>query len=117
MLRTPSPKQHKALGRRVANFSEAKWDERKFEIVTQGNYYKFTISSDALRIRGLLLATGERELVEASPLDRIWGIGFVERDAEGMREVWGENLLGRALERVRERLREEEGGKGGKRKE
>lgn len=64
MLRTPSPKQHKALGRRVANFSEAKWDERKFEIVTQGNYYKFTISSDALRIRGLLLATGERELVE-----------------------------------------------------
>jgi ribA/ribD-fused uncharacterized protein len=53
----------------------------------------------------MLLATGEREFVEASPLDRIWGVGFAERDAERNRHRWGKNLLGR--------LREEQGKRGG----
>ncbi|OAQ81364.1 hypothetical protein VFPBJ_03948 [Purpureocillium lilacinum] len=57
-------------------------------------------------LREMLLATGEREIVEASPYDSIWGIGFTERDAEGMREHWGENLLGKALMEVRSELRE-----------
>jgi ribA/ribD-fused uncharacterized protein len=55
----------------------------------------------------MLLATGERELVEASPLDRIWGVGFAEKSAERNRHRWGQNLLGRALMDVRARLREE----------
>lgn len=75
--------------------------------MTQANYYKFTISKDADTLKRWLLSTGERELVEASPLDRIWGIGFAEEDAEGKREVWGENLLGRALEGARGRIRAE----------
>ena len=57
-------------------------------------------------LREMLLATGEREIVEASPYESIWGIGFTERDAEGMREHWGENLLGKALMEVRSELRE-----------
>jgi hypothetical protein len=80
----------------------------KLRIVTEATYHKFTISADAARLRTMLLATGERELVEASPFDRVWGIGFREADAEWNREVWGENLLGRALMDVRARLREEE---------
>lgn len=44
---------------------------------------------------------------QASPRDRIWGIGFAAEEAEGRRAEWGENLLGKALMRVRERLREE----------
>jgi ribA/ribD-fused uncharacterized protein len=75
--------------------------------VTQGNYHKFTVSRDAQELKNMLLATGERELVEASPYDRIWGIGFAERDAEGSRHWWGQNLLGKALMEVRRRLREE----------
>jgi ribA/ribD-fused uncharacterized protein len=55
----------------------------------------------------LLLATGEREIVEASPQDRIWGVGFKESEAERNRYRWGENLLGRVLMDVRGRLREE----------
>jgi ribA/ribD-fused uncharacterized protein len=58
------------------------YDIGKLEIVTQGNYHKFTISEDAENLRRMLLATGERELVEASPYDRIWGVGFAEKDAE-----------------------------------
>ena len=108
MLRTTDPKQHKALGRRVRNFDAKTWDANKLRIVTEATYHKFTISSDAARLRTLLLATGESELVEASPFDRVWGIGFTERDAEASRLAWGENLLGRALMDVRRRLREEE---------
>jgi ribA/ribD-fused uncharacterized protein len=80
----------------------------KLAIVTQGSYYKFTISDDAVNLKEMLLATGERELVEASPLDRIWGVGFAEKNAESNRHRWGENLLGKALMSVRERLRKEE---------
>ncbi|KAF2133378.1 DUF1768-domain-containing protein, partial [Dothidotthia symphoricarpi CBS 119687] len=107
MLATTNPREHKALGRSVRGFSEGVWDEHKLRIVTEGNYYKFTKSRDAQRLQGLLLATGERELVEASPLDRVWGVGFGERDAGVNRERWGQNLLGRALEEVRERMRRE----------
>jgi predicted NAD-dependent protein-ADP-ribosyltransferase YbiA (DUF1768 family) len=128
MLATTDPKEHKALGRRVKGFNEKVWDEReslsftwrrweevlgadhalgKLEIVTQGTYHKFTVSEDAEKLRRMLLATGERELVEASPFDRIWGVGFTEKDAERNRHRWGQNLLGRALMDVRTRLREE----------
>jgi ribA/ribD-fused uncharacterized protein len=107
MLDTTDPKRHKALGRQVKNFDERVWDERKLGIVEQGNWYKFTASHDAERLSGWLLATGERELVEASPYDRVWGIGFAERNAAASRAAWGENLLGVALMRVRKRLREE----------
>ncbi|KAH6859003.1 hypothetical protein BKA58DRAFT_51632 [Alternaria rosae] len=107
MLETTSPKEHKDLGRKVKGFDEKVWDEQKLEIVKQGTYHKFTISEDAENLRKMLLATGDRELVEASPHDRIWGVGFAERDAEKNRYRWGQNLLGRALMDVRKRLREE----------
>jgi ribA/ribD-fused uncharacterized protein len=80
----------------------------KFDIVVQGNMHKFTLSEDAANMRKWLLATGERELVEASPMDRIWGVGFAAKDAGVNRHRWGQNLLGKALMVVRTRLREEE---------
>jgi len=56
--------------------------------------------------------TGALTFWQASPRDSIWGIGFAAENAEEMRAEWGENLLGKALMRVRERLREEGEGKG-----
>lgn len=82
----------------------------KLQIVVDGNYHKFTASEDAGRLREMLLATGERELVEASPMDRIWGVGFNPANAGRNRERWGLNLLGKALMRVRTRLSEEAAG-------
>ncbi|KAI1821956.1 DUF1768-domain-containing protein [Xylaria intraflava] len=55
--------------------------------------------------RDVLLATGTRELVEASPFDRIWGIGFAAKSAESKRDKWGMNLLGKCLMSVREQFR------------
>lgn len=108
MFRTTDPRKHKGLGRKVQGFDHAVWDKRKFDVVVQASYYKFTISRDAERLRRMLLATGERELIEASPFDCVWGIGFKQADAMLNREFWGENLLGKALMEVRKRLRDEE---------
>ena len=59
-------------------------------------------------LREKLLGTGEKMIVEASPLDRIWGVGFGEKRALSVKQSWGLNLLGRALMDVRRILREEE---------
>jgi ribA/ribD-fused uncharacterized protein len=103
----PTPRTLKALGRQVPDFDEKVWNEHRLPIVVQGNYYKFTQNPD---LNKLLLATGSRELVEASPRDRIWGVGYGAKNAGKMRSKWGLNLLGKALMEVRERIRKEEEG-------
>jgi ribA/ribD-fused uncharacterized protein len=80
----------------------------KLRIVEEGNWHKFTKSKEVAKFKKLLLDTGDRELVEASPEDRIWGIGFGADTADANREQWGENLLGVALMNVRRRIREQE---------
>ncbi|KAK3110420.1 hypothetical protein LTR53_015303 [Teratosphaeriaceae sp. CCFEE 6253] len=79
----------------------------KSRIVEEGNYHKFTKSKTKPEMVGSLLATGDRELVEASPTDRIWGVGFGAATAEANREQWGENRLGKAMMAVRDQLRQE----------
>lgn len=119
------PRNIKALGRQVANFSEATWNANREAIVRRGNYLKFTnaVTEEGFcletssggggiplvkgSLRETLLGTGERELVEASPFDRIWGVGFKPADAAANRRRWGLNLLGKALMDVRAMLKEE----------
>ena len=103
ILRADSPRECKDLGREVAGFSEDIWNEEKFEIVKEGLREKFTQNPGLLK---KLLATGERILVEASPLDRIWGIGLDEKNAKRTPpQDWpGENLLGKALMELRREL-------------
>ena len=95
----------KALGRAVRGFDDARWAAFRETVVVAGNAHKFAQNEEA---REMLLRTGERVLVEASPRDRIWGIGFGEKKALEVRDRWGLNLLGRALGVVRERLRKEQ---------
>ncbi|KAL1841589.1 hypothetical protein VTJ49DRAFT_6899 [Mycothermus thermophilus] len=113
------PRKVKELGRTVGNFSEETWNAHREEIVRKGNLLKFTrpanpddgtwtvAAAGGKNLRELLLETGDREIVEASPYDRIWGIGFVAGKAEGERERWGLNLLGKALMEVRAELRDQ----------
>ncbi|KAE8452326.1 hypothetical protein EG329_001026 [Mollisiaceae sp. DMI_Dod_QoI] len=121
ILATTSPKAQKSLGRKVKNFDQKVWEAERLKIVEEGTYLKFKFGSDRgewegekVGLRERLLGTSERELVEASPMDRTWGIGFTERFADERREDWGLNLLGVALMSVRERLRAEEDGEGGR---
>jgi len=96
----------KSLGRKVQNFDEDTWVNARERIVLEGNLHKFRQNG---KIRALLLATGNKEMVEASPRDRIWGIGYGEKNAIGNPQaVWGLNLLGKALDETRRQLREEQ---------
>ena len=83
------------------------WVAARYQIVVEGNLCKFRESGNK-GLRERLLGTGERMIVEASPLDRIWGVGFGEKRALSVKQSWGLNLLGRALMDVRRILREEE---------
>ncbi|KAF8420668.1 hypothetical protein EV426DRAFT_566313 [Tirmania nivea] len=105
IMSSTSPQEQKALGQRVPNFDEDIWNSHRLVIVKWGNYLKFSQNE---KLKALLLGTGERELVEASPRDRIWGVGFEAKNAEENRERWGSNLLGKALMAARERIRRKE---------
>jgi ribA/ribD-fused uncharacterized protein len=103
ILRAGSPNEAKKLGRAVRGFSEAKWLEHREEIVYTGNRAKFSQNSS---LRAFLLSTGCSILVEASPVDLIWGIGLSQEDprAKDVSSWPGLNLLGFALTKVREDL-------------
>lgn len=94
----------KSLGRKVHGFDEATWVAKREGIVLEGNLLKFRQNAG---LKAKLLATGEKRLVEASPRDRIWGVGFGKKNALSQRDRWGLNLLGKALEETRRILREE----------
>ncbi|MEP5340530.1 MAG: NADAR family protein [Algibacter sp.] len=106
VLKTPHPNAVKKLGRKVKGFDSEKWNAHKYEIVKQGNYHKFIQNRD---LKDFLLDTGDRIIVEASPLDPVWGIGLSQDDTEATNpHLWkGDNLLGFALMEVRDMLREE----------
>lgn len=108
ILKVPHPHKAKQLGRAVRNFDPKIWDQHKFDIVVEGNYHKF---SQHESLQEFLLNTKNRVLVEASPRDRIWGIGMSENHQNAHNpNLWrGQNLLGFALMEVRDRLREELG--------
>lgn len=104
IIASKHPKQAKAFGRTVRGFDEERWREERFGIVVAANHAKF---SQHPALRDFLLQTGDRVLVEASPVDPIWGIGLAADDpqAEKPQQWKGLNLLGFALMEVRERLR------------
>ena len=98
-----SPGEAKKLGREVKDFNEKTWLEKRFDLVVEGNFHKF--SKNKL-LKDFLLATDNRVLVEASPVDKIWGIGMAS-DHKNIQNPYkwnGLNLLGYALMQVREKL-------------
>lgn len=97
------PAEAKALGRTVRDYEETRWNEKKFEIVVQGNIYKFAQNKN---LAAYLLGTGDRIIVEASPVDPVWGIGLAQDSPKALHpDTWkGENLLGFALMEARDFL-------------
>lgn len=104
ILDATDPKEIKTLGRQVKNFDGKKWNEHKFEIVKKGNLAKF---GDNAELKEFLLSTGDKIIVEASPYDKIWGIGMkdITPGIENPVNWRGQNLLGFALMEVRDILR------------
>jgi ribA/ribD-fused uncharacterized protein len=100
ILETKNPRKCKSLGRKVQNFDEVKWNSQREQIVTQGNYLKFTQDDYLL---GQMMKDKELILVEASPEDHIWGIGLHFDDDRVLNESeWqGLNLLGKSIMKAR----------------
>lgn len=97
----PDPKEAKALGREIGAFEEREWRRHRVAAVIEGNLAKFGQHRELGRY---LLDTGARVLVEASPVDEVWGIGLAreDEDAASPEHLPGQNLLGFALMEVRD---------------
>jgi ribA/ribD-fused uncharacterized protein len=106
IMEATNPYDQKAYGRNVEDFDVGKWQAVSKEIVFKGNYEKFTQHDD---FKCLILSTGTKTLVEASPHDKLWGIGLSEDDPRALdRATWlGRNWLGEVLTNVREQIRKE----------
>lgn len=103
ILESNDPGEIKQLGRKVKNYDENTWNKFKYKIVVRGNKLKF---SQNQKLLDRLLETTDKLLVEASPYDKIWGIGLTANNAIKISQnKWpGENLLGKALCEVRDYL-------------
>ncbi|XP_072173146.1 N-glycosidase YbiA-like [Diadema setosum] len=103
ILVASKPGAMKALGRKVQNFDDDVWKEHRVKIVKKGNLAKFSQNED---LKERLMATKGTTLVEASPRDRIWGIGLGKDNPKALsKDTWrGQNLLGYILTEVREEL-------------
>jgi ribA/ribD-fused uncharacterized protein len=101
ILETDDPREQKQLGRNVRGFHKEKWERKARDIVYEGNHAKFSQNAE---MREQLIATYPRILVEASPYDKIWGIGLNAFQASiTPPEEWpGLNWLGEILTELRE---------------
>ncbi|MGG4146839.1 NADAR family protein [Paenibacillus algorifonticola] len=101
------PKEMKSYGRAIKGFDEALWESRCYDIVLQGNLAKFRQNPELLNF---MKTSKNRVFVEASPVDRIWGIGLSKEHPHVNNPLlWkGKNLLGFALTEVRDRLNNED---------
>lgn len=104
ILKEKNPAEIKKMGRLVKGFNQAIWDAEKYSIVLEGNVLKFAQNE---QLKKILLSTGNRVLIEASPYDKIWGVHMPADNPNIMDpNLWeGENLLGFALMEARNILK------------
>ena len=103
------PKVAKALGREVKNYDDKVWDEKRYQVMVDACYHKFK-NNEELKANLLNDELKDKHFVEASPIDGIYGIKCGETEALDDKSNWnGLNLLGKALDEVREKLLKENG--------
>jgi ribA/ribD-fused uncharacterized protein len=105
IINCQKPGEAKDIGREIKNFNNEIWENERFDIVKNGNIHKFNQNRD---LGNFLLNTNDRILVEASPVDTIWGVGLAA-DSDSIKNIYlwrGTNLLGFALMEARNFLSE-----------
>lgn len=103
IMASVDPAEQQKLGRKVKRFDVVPWSQVARDFVYVGNHCKFTQST---KHHEAIMKTVGTTLVEASPYDRIWGIGRGRKDPLALdRKTWdGKNWLGETLTKVREDL-------------
>jgi ribA/ribD-fused uncharacterized protein len=92
IMKVNSPKFQKRLGRTVANFNQSVWDSNCEVIMIRANRLKYSQNPE---LKQMLVNTGNKEIVEASPYDP---------NVEYKTKWKGENKLGKCLMVVRDEL-------------
>lgn len=108
ILATKDPKKAKALGREVKGYDDKVWNEMRYKVMVDANKLKYSQNEDLKK----LITSDDfkgKGFVEASPVDKIFGIGLHESDplADDEKNWKGRNLLGKALDEVRNWLLKE----------
>lgn len=101
MIETTMPGNLKAMGRKITNYDQKRWDSLKEQVVFRGNYLKFSTN---IELKELLRSFSPfTTFAEGSSWDSIWGIGLDIDDsrADSIENWKGQNLLGRAISKVR----------------
>ncbi len=103
IIKSRTPREAKALGRKVHNYDSEEWANVAFDVVVKGNRAKFLQNA---ALGEWLRSTVSNVLVEASPSDRIWGVGLGRSDPKALNpQHWrGSNQLGFALMKVRDTI-------------
>lgn len=96
-----NPKEAKRLGRMVKNYDDNVWNDIRFDAMYNAIKLKFDNNEP---LKKELMSYNDKTFVEASPIDRIWGIGMSEDnpDADDESKWKGQNLLGKALTKLRD---------------
>jgi len=100
IMNSKSPTYIKKCGRKVKNFDQIKWDSSRYDIMYKACLFKFSQNKE---LKELLLSTEDKMIFEASPRDKIWGIGLSEDKAKltDPKKHPGSNLLGKILMEIR----------------
>ena len=99
ILTETSPTKIKKYGREVQNFNDTIWKEKRYNIMLEAIRLKFNQNEI---IKQKLIETKSKILYEASKNDKIWGIGFYDKDAILItdKSKLGQKLLGNALIKI-----------------
>jgi len=101
IMQEPNPWTQKQLGKKVRNYVDEEWDRVRYPLVKAGLIEKFRQNPN---MKKELFKRRNKIIVEASPEDRIWGIGYSSRDAMNYTDNWGTNLLGKMMNDIANEL-------------
>ena len=102
IMNETKPHNVKHLGRKVQNYDDTVWNSERYQVMVECLRCKFTQNKV---LKEKLLKTKPQTLYEASPYDKIWGIGLSKKDAAHCDpNNYGQNLLGKALMEIRDEL-------------
>jgi len=109
IMESTNPREQKKMGRQITGFNKEAWEEVALNVVQRGNYLKFMQNRTLLEMMMNDVKEGYTTFVEASPFDKIWGIGLGEDDPDCLdRNKWkGLNWLGIAITNVKDAIIEE----------